>query len=78
MPKIIFIEPDGTRRECNASDGETVLDVGELRAVNEEIVPLPDGKRFVFIQKGDQEKEAKHLNVVLNWFEELDRKVPVR
>ena len=40
--------------------------------------PSPDGKRFVFIQKGDQEKEAKHLNVVLNWFEELDRKVPVR
>ena len=30
------------------------------------------------IQKGDEEKEAKHLNVVLNWFDELDRKVPVR
>ena len=67
-----------TDPKLSVSRPETVLDVGELRAVNNEIVPLPDGKRFVFIQKGDQEKEAKHLNVVLNWFEELDRKVPVR
>ena len=29
LPKIIFIEPDGTRRECDALAGETVLDVGQ-------------------------------------------------
>ena len=29
MPKIIFIEPDGTRRECDALAGETVLDIGQ-------------------------------------------------
>lgn len=67
-----------TDPKLSVSRPETILDVGELRAVNNEIVPLPDGKRFVIIQKGDQEKEAKHLNVVLNWFEELERKVPVR
>ena len=29
LPKIIFIEPDGTRRECDSLAGETVLDVGQ-------------------------------------------------
>ena len=29
MPIITFIEPDGRRRECDAADGETILDVGQ-------------------------------------------------
>jgi Tol biopolymer transport system component len=33
----------------------------------------PDGKRFVMAKKGDTPIE---LNVVLNWFEEIKRKVP--
>ncbi len=42
------------------------------------MIPLPDGERFVFIQKGDEEWDVEHLNVALNWFEELKRKVSVR
>jgi len=29
LPIIPFIEPDGRRRECDAADGETILDVGQ-------------------------------------------------
>jgi serine/threonine-protein kinase len=62
-----------TDPELSVSEPETILDVGELRTADNDFVPLPDGERFVFIQKGDEEREVEHLNVVLNWFEELKR-----
>jgi len=34
LPKITFIEPDGTRRECDAMEGETVLDVGQRNGID--------------------------------------------
>ncbi len=67
-----------TDPELTLSEPETVLNAGELRTADERMIPLPDGDRFIFIQKGEQEKEKKHLNVVLNWFDELKRKVPAR
>ncbi len=36
----------------------------------------PDGQRFVMIQAGGPDSEASQINVVLNWFEELKRRVP--
>ena len=35
----------------------------------------PDGKRFVMIRR-DEESTSTQINVVLNWFEELERLVP--
>ena len=67
-----------TEPELTLSDPRTVLDVDELNAVGDSLVPLPDGERFVFIQRDEQERDAEHLNVVLNWFEELKKKVPVQ
>jgi Tol biopolymer transport system component/predicted Ser/Thr protein kinase len=38
----------------------------------------PDGQRFLMIKPVDQEEAAPtQINVVLNWFEELKRRVPV-
>ena len=34
MPKITFIEADGTRREFDAQEGETVLDVGQRNGID--------------------------------------------
>jgi hypothetical protein len=34
----------------------------------------PDGERFLMVK--DTEPEAKQVNVVLSWFEELKRLVP--
>jgi Tol biopolymer transport system component len=34
----------------------------------------PDGKRFLMVK--DSEQEAKYINVVVSWFEELKRLVP--
>jgi hypothetical protein len=34
----------------------------------------PDGQRFLMIKR---EREEAQINVVLNWFEELKRLVPI-
>ena len=36
----------------------------------------PDGQRFVMLKPYEQEAGAQQINVVLNWFEELRRRVP--
>jgi serine/threonine-protein kinase len=39
----------------------------------------PDGKRFVMVTMGDQPPRLPdQINVVLNWFDDLKRRVPVR
>ena len=37
----------------------------------------PDGQRFLMIQPIESEQAATQINLVLNWFEELKRRVPV-
>ncbi len=36
----------------------------------------PDGQRFLMLKASEQEAAATQINVVLNWFEELNRRVP--
>ena len=36
----------------------------------------PDGRSFVMVKAGEQPLERNHINVVLNWFEDLKRLVP--
>ncbi len=37
----------------------------------------PDGQRFLMLKRGEQAQSAPtQINVVLNWFEELKRRVP--
>ena len=36
----------------------------------------PDGQRFLMIQPVEPEQPPTQINVVLNWFEELKRRVP--
>jgi len=37
----------------------------------------PDGQRFLMVKPSEQEQAAPtKINVVLNWFEELKRRVP--
>jgi serine/threonine-protein kinase len=38
----------------------------------------PDGKRFVMVDAGLQEETPTRINVLLNWFDELKQRVPVR
>jgi serine/threonine protein kinase len=37
---------------------------------------LPDGQRFLMLKPSEQEAAPTQINVVLNWFEELKRRVP--
>ena len=37
-----------------------------------------DGQRFIMVQDNQQSTAATQINVVLNWFEELKQKVPVK
>jgi Tol biopolymer transport system component len=36
----------------------------------------PDGRRFLMIKESEQASSLNQINVVLNWFEELKRRVP--
>jgi len=36
----------------------------------------PDGQRFLMVKEGEQATSTTQINVVLNWFEELKKKVP--
>jgi eukaryotic-like serine/threonine-protein kinase len=36
----------------------------------------PDGQRFLMLKPSEQEAAPTQINVVLNWFEELKRRVP--
>jgi hypothetical protein len=36
----------------------------------------PDGQQFLMVQPSAQGPSAQQINVVLNWFEELKRRVP--
>jgi hypothetical protein len=38
----------------------------------------PDGQRFLMIKSGTGSGQTAQINVVMNWFEELKRRVPVR
>ncbi len=38
----------------------------------------PDGQRFLMIKAPEQKETSTQINVVLNWFEELKQKVPVK
>ncbi len=38
----------------------------------------PDGQRFLMTKENVQEQAATQMNLVLNWFEELKRKVPLK
>jgi len=38
----------------------------------------PDGQHFIMIEEAVKQPPTTHLNVVLNWFEELKRRVPTR
>jgi hypothetical protein len=42
-------------------------------------VTTPDGQRFVMVQEeeGDKALAANRIHVVLNWFDELKRLVPI-
>ena len=37
----------------------------------------PDGRRFLMVKPGDEELAPKPMHIVLDWFEELRRRVPV-
>jgi hypothetical protein len=38
----------------------------------------PDGQHFLMVQGSEQEAAPTRLNVIVNWFEELKRRVPTR
>jgi eukaryotic-like serine/threonine-protein kinase len=47
---------------------------GVLNALNYDVTT--DGQHFLMLKPSEQEQKATQINVVLNWFEELKRRVP--
>jgi Tol biopolymer transport system component len=88
----LFYRTGGQKEKMMAVDVQThpIFSVGKPRLLFEEpYVPgigagamysvSPDGQRFLMMKAADQSRTAlTQINVVLNWFEELTRKVPVK
>ncbi len=62
MPKITFIDPDGTSKECEASSGLSVMDVAHLNGVDMEGAC-----------EGSMACSTCHVIVDPNWFDRLER-----
>ncbi len=45
-------------------------------AVNYDV--SPDGQRFLMVKPSEQQQAPPQINIVLNWFEELKRRVPAK
>ena len=54
---------------------EGTFEMANLSRANYDVAP--DGQRFVMIQEGGSDSAPAQINFVLNWFEELKRRVPV-
>jgi serine/threonine-protein kinase len=53
-------------------EGPYLLSAGNLPAYD----VSPDGQRFLMVVESEQEEPPTQINLVLNWFEELNRQVP--
>jgi hypothetical protein len=51
--------------------------VGTVEDLREMFFVSPDGQRFLVLEPVEQEA-VTHLNVELNWFSELQQRVPVK
>jgi serine/threonine-protein kinase len=65
-PRLLFTRtfPSGTRPDGGLWDSYSIYDVA------------PDGRRFVTFEEEETEPPPTHLNLILNWAEELERLVP--
>ncbi len=61
MPKITFIEPDGTRRQFDAADGDTILEVGQRHGIDLEGAC-----------EGGMACSTCHVIVAEDWYSRLD------
>lgn len=61
MPKIIFIEADGTRREFEAQEGDSVLDVGQRNGIDLEGAC-----------EGSMACSTCHVSVAEDWYDRLE------
>ncbi len=74
-----------TEPTLNWHDPVALFEVPWMRSWSATIVNYdvtPDGQRFVFVTEEEEEEEesedqSRKINVVLNWFEELNRLVPI-
>ena len=60
LPKITFIEPDGTSRSIDAEDGDTILDVAQRHGIDLEGAC-----------EGGMACSTCHVFVAEDWFERL-------
>jgi hypothetical protein len=84
--KTVYFVSDRSRVMAAAvSDGPPLtvgapkfaFDLERLRVDDQDFDSLPDG-RLLVIQKGEEEDDITRFNVVLNWTDELARRVGAR
>lgn len=61
MPKITFIDPDGSKKECDAPNGLSVMDIAHLNGIDIEGAC-----------EGSMACSTCHVIVDSSWFDRLD------
>jgi eukaryotic-like serine/threonine-protein kinase len=68
-----------TQPEFRAAAPHLMFEGSYLRNINgTEYDVAPDGQHFIMIEEATKQPPITHLNVVLNWFEELKQRVPTK
>ncbi len=65
-----------TRPEFRAAAPKLMFEGPYLNVPGVSYDVAPDGQHFVMIEENQKQAPTTELNVVLNWFEELKRRVP--
>jgi Tol biopolymer transport system component len=74
--KMIAVDIE-TRPELRIGKPRLLFEArGDLGLGGYEYDLAPDGQRFIIIKAGPRESQQAHLELVLNWFDELRRRVP--
>ena len=78
--EILYFDPDKDQVMAVAIEGGAVLHPGQPHALftqpTHDWDVTPDGKRFLARRLPATQQSQEYLQVVMNWFEELRRKVP--
>ena len=79
-PGEVFRLPIRTTPELQIGRIEKLFDHDTLQGLfgPQDYDVSTDGKRFLMVKRAATERASSPFHLVLNWFEELKRRVPVR
>jgi len=73
----VMAVPIETKPELKAGKARMLFE-GPYFESGHDFAITPDGRGFILIRESESQSGPKEMHIVLNWFEELKQRVPVR